>query len=106
MFYCISTFYLYYSNYLNIGATHAIAVGTDSLIEELKIPEDYWMTLQIGSKEHFLGLRSVPAFLNRSQYCHKCDKGYSNENAECHNCCGPAIVVMREYAKHKAGEPN
>jgi len=30
---------------LNIGATHAIAVGTDNLIEELKIPEDYWMTL-------------------------------------------------------------
>jgi len=37
---------------LNIGATHAIAVTTDNLIEELKIPEDYWMTLQIGSKEH------------------------------------------------------
>ena len=35
---------------LNIGATHAIA--TDNLIEELKIPEDYWMTLQIGSHEH------------------------------------------------------
>ena len=37
---------------LNFGATHAIAVGTDNLIEELKIPEDYWMTLQIGSREH------------------------------------------------------
>ena len=37
---------------LNIGAMHAIAVGTDNLIEELKIPEDYWMTLQIGSREH------------------------------------------------------
>ena len=37
---------------LNIGATHAWAVATDKLIEDLKIPEDYWMTLQIGSCEH------------------------------------------------------
>ena len=37
---------------LNIAATYAIAEATDELIEELKIPEDYWMTLQIGSKEH------------------------------------------------------
>ena len=37
---------------LNIAATLAIAEATDKLIEELKIPEDYWMTLQIGSKEH------------------------------------------------------
>ena len=37
---------------LNIEATYAIADATDKIIEELKIPEDYWMTLQIGSKEH------------------------------------------------------
>ena len=37
---------------MNIGATHALAVATDNLIEEMKIPEDYWMTLQIGSREH------------------------------------------------------
>ena len=37
---------------LNIGATHAIAVATDNLIDELKIPEDYWMKLQIGSRQH------------------------------------------------------
>ena len=37
---------------LNIGATHALAVATDNLIEDLKIPEDYWMTLQTGSREH------------------------------------------------------
>ena len=37
---------------LNIAATHALAVATDNLIEELKIPEDYWMTLQIKSREH------------------------------------------------------
>lgn len=37
---------------LNIGATHAIATAADQLINELNIPEDYLMTLQIGSKEH------------------------------------------------------
>ena len=37
---------------LNIGATHATAVATDNPIDELKIPEDYWMKLQIGSRQH------------------------------------------------------
>lgn len=30
---------------MNIAATYAIADVTDKLIDELKIPEDYWMTL-------------------------------------------------------------
>ena len=38
---------------LNIGATHAIAVAIDKLVDENKIPEDYDMTLQIGSRQHF-----------------------------------------------------
>ena len=37
---------------INIEATYAIAVAMDGLIKELKIPMDYWMTLQIGSREH------------------------------------------------------
>ena len=37
---------------LHVGATHAIAVGIDKLVEDLKIPEDYWMTLQVGSREN------------------------------------------------------
>ena len=47
---------------LNIAATYAIAEATDNLIEELKIPEDYWMTLQIGSKktsQRWLNRRNV-----------------------------------------------
>ena len=36
---------------LNIAATHALAVATDNLIEELKITKDYWMTSH-GSREH------------------------------------------------------
>ena len=37
---------------LNIGATLAIAVAVDKLPEENNIPEEYEMTLQIGSREH------------------------------------------------------
>ena len=37
---------------LHVGATHAIAVGIDKLVEDLKIPDEYWMTLQIASREH------------------------------------------------------
>ena len=37
---------------LNIGATHAMAVSMDNLVEELKIPDEYLMTLQMGSREH------------------------------------------------------
>ena len=37
---------------LNIGATHAIAVAVDKIIEDNKIPDLYEMTLQIGSREN------------------------------------------------------
>ena len=37
---------------MNIGATHAIAVAVDKIIEENKIPDLYEMTLQIGSREN------------------------------------------------------
>lgn len=37
---------------LHVGATHAIAVAIDKLVEDLKIPDEYWMTLQIGSRKH------------------------------------------------------
>ena len=40
------------NEHLNIGATHAIAIGIDKLVEDLKIADNYWMTLQIGSREH------------------------------------------------------
>lgn len=37
---------------LGVGMTHATAVGIDDVVEENKIPEDYLMTLQIGSRDH------------------------------------------------------
>lgn len=36
---------------IHVGATHAIAVAKDKLIEDLQIPDEYMMTLQIGSRE-------------------------------------------------------
>ena len=37
-------------------------------------------------EQHFHGLRSVPALLNISYYCHQCNRGYNQEDAEHHNC--------------------
>ena len=37
-------------------------------------------------QQHFHGLRSVPALVNKTYYCHHCNKGYNQENAEHHNC--------------------
>ena len=37
-------------------------------------------------EQHFHGLRSVPALLNKSYYCHQCNRGYNQEDAEHHNC--------------------
>ena len=36
-------------------------------------------------EQHFHGLRSVPALLNKGYYCHQCNRGYDQENAEHHN---------------------
>ena len=32
-------------------------------------------------EQHFHGLRSVPALLNKTYYCHQCNKGYNQEDA-------------------------
>ena len=37
---------------LNIAATHAMAVAMDNLFDDLQIPDEYLMTLHIGSREH------------------------------------------------------
>ena len=150
---------------LNIGATHGIATATDNLIEELNIPEDYWMTLQIGSREHrregLSGetwrvpvrnfteraemtqalLMKLSNVLNSGEFITS-DVGFSTSvlfsrperkggkgsgggpgqkiwskmakesTSVCQItnkdelCCARAIVVMREYAKRQAQEPN
>ena len=37
-------------------------------------------------EQHFHGLRSVPALLSKGYYCHQCNRGYNQEDAEHHNC--------------------
>jgi len=44
---------------------------------------------------HFHGVRSIPALLNRTYYCHHCKKGYSNETAENHNCIGQNCTACK-----------
>ena len=149
---------------MNIGATHAIAVATD-LIEDLKIPDDYWKTLQIGSREHRKkgltgetwkvpvgdftkralytqsALSKLSNVLNSGQFITN-DIGFSAsvlftrperkggkragsgsgqkisdqmaKESRCvceiknkdELCCARAIVTMREYVKHQAGQQN
>ena len=58
-------------------------------------------------QQHFHGLRSVPALVNKTYYCHRCNKGYNQENAEHHNCSrqncdmcrrknGNALIIKKE----------
>ena len=37
-------------------------------------------------EDHFHGVTSVPALLNRSFYCHQCNRGFNQQDAEHHNC--------------------
>ena len=37
--------------HLNTAATHALTVAMDNLIDDLQIPDEYLMTLQIGSRK-------------------------------------------------------
>ena len=58
-------------------------------------------------QQHFDGLQSVPALVNKTYYCHRCNKGYNQENAEHHNCShqncdmcrrknGNALIIKKE----------
>ena len=37
-------------------------------------------------KTHYDGLYSIPGFMNRSYFCHRCCKGYNTEDSAHHNC--------------------
>ena len=39
-------------------------------------------------QDHYDGLTSIPALLNRSYYCRLCDRGYDHEDSAHHNCFG------------------
>lgn len=50
-------------------------------------------------ENHFHGLRSVPALLNRSYYCHYCEKGYNVNDSEHHNCRGQNCSACKRTNK-------
>ena len=120
---------------LNIGATLAIAVAVDKQAEENNIPEEYEMTLQIGSREHIkevlnsgelisadIGFSASVLFKGpetkggkRSGYIpgEKIWEKLAKElRCVCdiknkdELCCARVIVVMREYPKREKGASN
>ena len=50
-------------------------------------------------ENHFHGLQSIPALLNRSYYCHHCEKGYNSETSEDHNCRGQNCSACKRTNK-------
>lgn len=50
-------------------------------------------------ENHFHGLRSIPALLNRSYYSDYCEKGYNEETHSHHNCMGQNCSAC--YRKNK-----
>jgi len=46
-------------------------------------------------EQQFQGLRSIPALLNHTYYCHHCEKGYNEETAEKHNCVGQNCMACK-----------
>ena len=53
----------------------------------------------LNIKEHYHGITSLPAFLNRSYFCRFCNRGYDHETAEQHNCQGQNCVACRRGKK-------
>ena len=50
---------------------------------------------------HFNGLRSMMAFLNRSYFCPDCCKGYNTEDAAHHSCMGCSCSSSQRTRSHK-----
>lgn len=50
-------------------------------------------------ENHFHGLQSIPALLNRGYYCHNCDKGYNVEDSGHHNCFGQSCSACKRKNK-------
>jgi len=50
-------------------------------------------------EQHFHALTSIPALLNRSYYCHHCERAYNDETAEKHNCQGQNCIACQRKNK-------
>ena len=42
----------------------------------------------VKHQDHYDGLINIPALMNRSYYCHHCDRGYNTNDCPHHNCEG------------------
>lgn len=42
----------------------------------------------LKTENHYHGVTSIPAFLNRSYFCRHCEKGYNTQDRTHHNCIG------------------
>ena len=50
---------------------------------------------------HFNGLRSMIAFLNRSYFCPDCGRGYDHEDAAHHSCMGRSYSCCQRTRSQK-----
>lgn len=61
----------------------------------------------VKSENHYDGLTSIPSLLNRSYFCHHCEKGYSTDDAKHHNCQGQHCPACRRAKNgNEPGCPN
>ena len=59
------------------------------------------------NQKHYDGLTSIPALMNRSYFCHHCDRAYDCEDASHHNGMGQNCPVCgRTRTGTEPGCPN
>ena len=53
----------------------------------------------LKTQNHYHGVTSIPALLNRSYFCRQCKKGYESEDSAHHNCMGQNCSACRRGNK-------
>ena len=59
-----------------------------------KVDEDHILVL-LKSENHYDGIASLKGFLNRSYYCHDCDRAFNTNDPENHSCQGQICRACR-----------
>ena len=57
-------------------------------------------------KAHYDGLYSIPGFMNRSYFCHRCCKGYNTKDSAHHNCQAQNCGSCKQSSKTEQGCPD
>ena len=57
------------------------------------------MIAPLKTENHYHGVTSIPALLNRNYFCRHCEKAYSNNNSANHNCIGQNCSACRRGSK-------